>query len=161
MASNYFVLHTCSLFLFLVFYYLFSFFSFFSLIHSACYLFLKSHFFLSDVTVVLCLKIPQKDAGIATSSRTGTQFACCSVRSVLSSNTMETELRMNKLKTPVPIIAGLCVYLYCKIYHTVNRLRSFLSSCHPVILSFCHSVILSSCHPVILSSCPLVNFNLF
>ena len=93
-----------------------------SLIHSACYTFEieKNHFFLSDVTVVLCLKIPQKDAGIATSSRTGTQFACCSVRSVLSSNTMETELRMNKLKTPVPIIAGLCVYLYCKIYHTTK-----------------------------------------
>ena len=35
----------------------------------------------------------------------------------------------------------------------VNRLRSFLSSCHPVILSFCHHVIMSSCHPVIMSSC--------
>ena len=29
---------------------------------------------------------------------------------------------------------------HCKIYHTVNRLRSFLSSCHPVIWSFDHSV---------------------
>ena len=31
--------------------------------------------------------------------------------------------------------------MHCKIYHTVNRLRSFLSSCHLVIWSFDHSVI--------------------
>ena len=47
-----------------------------------------------------------------------------------------------------------------KICHTVNRLWSFLSSCHPVIWSFSHSVTWSlghlvtrslshSCHPVI------------
>ena len=30
-----------------------------------------------------------------------------------------------------------------EIYHTVNRLRSFQSSCHPVIQSFNHSVIWS------------------
>ena len=44
----------------------------------------------------------------------------CMLQCEVSSNTMETELRMNKLKTPVPIIAGLCVYLYCKIYHTTK-----------------------------------------
>ena len=76
----------------------------------------------------------------------------CMLQCEVSSNTMETELRMNKLKTPVPIIAGLCVYLYCKIYHTVNRLRSFLSSCHPVIMLSSHLVIQSSGNPVILSS---------
>ena len=43
-----------------------------------------------------------------------------------------------------------------KIYHTVNRLRSFLSFSHSVILSSCHPVILSSCHPVILSTCHTV-----
>ena len=35
-----------------------------------------------------------------------------------------------------------------KIYHTVNRLRSFLSSCHPVIWSFDHSVTRSLGHLV-------------
>ena len=39
-----------------------------------------------------------------------------------------------------------------KIYHTVNRLRSFLSSCHHVIMSSCHHVIMSL-HCVIASSC--------
>ena len=37
-------------------------------------------------------------------------------------------------------------HLLIIIYHTVNRLRSFLSCCHTVILSSCHIVILSSCH---------------
>ena len=56
-----------------------------------------------------------------------------------------------------------------KFYNTVNRLRSFLSSCHPVIWSSshlvihslihqvirlsCNNVIQSSCYPVILLSC--------
>ena len=39
-----------------------------------------------------------------------------------------------------------------KIYHTVNRLRSFLSSRHPVIWSSGYPVIWSSVHPVIRSS---------
>ena len=34
------------------------------------------------------------------------------------------------------------------MYHTVNRLRSFLSSCHPVIWSFDNSVIWSFSHLV-------------
>ena len=46
-------------------------------------------------------------------------------------------------------LSTLGVYL-SKIYHTVNRLRSFLSSGHLIIWSFCHVVILSSGHPVIL-----------
>ena len=39
-----------------------------------------------------------------------------------------------------------------KIYHTVNCLRSFLSSGHPVIWSSGHLVIRSSVHPFIRSS---------
>ena len=39
-----------------------------------------------------------------------------------------------------------------QIYHTVNRLRSFMSSCHYVIMSSCHHVIMSSCHHVIMCS---------
>ena len=39
-----------------------------------------------------------------------------------------------------------------KIYHTVNRLRSFLLSCHHAIISLCHHVSMPSCHHVVLSA---------
>ena len=43
----------------------------------------------------------------------------------------------------------LTLKVICKIYHTVNRLRSFLSSCHPDIWSFGHLIIQSFGHSVI------------
>ena len=46
-----------------------------------------------------------------------------------------------------------------KIYHTVNRLRSFLSSCHPVIQSLGYSVTRSFSHSVTWSFSHLVTWS--
>ena len=55
----------------------------------------------------------------------------------------------HNLRMKIQTFIFLFYILNCKIYHTVNRLRSFLSSCHPVIWSSCNHVIQLSCHPVI------------
>ena len=69
------------------------------------------------------------------------------------------------VSSPCGLILYLQIYLFIlRIYHTVNRLRSFPSSCHLDILSsghlvIGHLVISSSCHPVISSSCHPSSFH--
>ena len=83
-------------------------------------------------------------------------FSSCSRNPSYLNSWEVSPLVLGKLGSGVHLLGGRtftcckhfnCHVVYKNIYQTVNRLRSILSSCRPVILSSCHHDIMTSCQP--------------